>query len=453
MLFPYKKKSFLGGCIRSLFAVIWMLIVTANAEGTIYQVGPEKRFKNINDVPLDSLEPGDIVKIFYRDKPYTDRFIIRRSGTEEKPIVFSGVPSNRKLPVIDGRFARQDQKEYWKNSGRWLIKIGDKDPGSHVIIQNLVLRNANNSNPTFEPDGKRFYTANAAGIFVRSGKNVTIQNCRIHSCGNAVLTYYAPEVTHLKLRRCIIYRNGDHVNRSSDQEHNVYLQGTNTIVEFCHFGKPNSNGQNLKDRGLNTIIRYNWIEEGLNRQLDLVDHKQYTNADAYVYGNVIIQGKTPQNFNMIHWGGDSGYSRSGTLFFFNNTVVGHHSRNRFIDVQYSDCKVDLRNNAFVGTGLLWNLRGTLRGTNNWFSSSLKLPEGKYLGLQGDNPGFLMNFVVPFMPFPGSDLINTGIPNTPLPVKHMPFPNARGLKRPIYQITDIGAYEFSPSLVKKIYKRN
>ena len=44
---------------------------------------------------------------------------------------------------------------------------------------------------------------------------------------------------------------------------------------------------------------------------------------TYVYGNVIIRGKTPTG-TMIHYGGDSGVLddyRKGTLFFYDNTVI------------------------------------------------------------------------------------------------------------------------------------
>ena len=418
----------------------------------IYEVGPGKKYEQISGVPFDTLEPGDVVNIFYRKKPYRERIILRRSGTKKKPIIIRGIVSLGKLPVIDGKFARQFQKEAWKHSGRWLIKVGDGTPGDHVRIENLVLRNANNTNATDETTGRRLYTDNAAGIFLRSGKSVVVFNCRIYSCGNAILTSYAPEVTGFILRKCLIYGNGNHRDRTSDQEHNVYLQGTQSTIEFCRFGKPYAEGQNLKDRGMNTIIRYNWIEDGYSRQLDLVDHKDYKKADAFVYGNVIVQGRNSHNYNMIHWGGDSGHSRSGTLYLFNNTIVGKHTKTRYIDVQYSDCKVDLRNNVFIGQGKLWNYKGALRGMNNWFSKSITYRENLMLGKKGSNPGFYLNYALPFLPYPGSPLINNATPKTPLPVKYMPNPIGGGWKRPVHQGKDIGAYEFFPSIIKKIFRK-
>ena len=39
-----------------------------------------------------------------------------------------------------------------------------------------------------------------------------------------------------------------------DQEHNVYLQGAFTIVQFCKFGEPFADGQNIKDRRSTFVV-------------------------------------------------------------------------------------------------------------------------------------------------------------------------------------------------------
>ena len=437
---------------RIFLLIIWALTFWAGRDACalIYEVGPGKALKRIGSVPFDRLEPGDLVKIHYRKEPYQERIILRRSGTEQRPIRIKGIPYKGRLPIIDGKFAGAVQRENLNHRGRWLIKIGDDVPGDYVRIENLVLRNANNGNITVDSKGKHPYTANAGGVFLTKGKHVVISNCRIYACGNGIISAYAPDVTHLTVRKCLIYGNGDFQNKKSDQDHNVYLQGTHTIVEFCRFGPPGACGQTLKDRGLNTIIRYNWIEGGFNRQLDLVDHEKYKQAHAFVYGNVLVQGRTSHNYNMIHWGGDRGHSRSGTLYFFNNTVVGKHPVTRYIDVQYSDCKVDLRNNAFIGQGKLWNYRGILKGRHNWFSKEIQCPQEKYLGIRGDNPGFMTRVKIPYFPYLGSTLINNGISQLPLPVEYMPLPRGGGWKRSVAQAMDIGAYEFNPVMLKKYF---
>jgi len=419
------------------------LFLPIDVLSAVYEVGPGKEFERIGQVPLDTLEPGDIVKIYYKSEPYREKFILRRSGTKESPIVIVGISEEGKLPIIDGSRANQFQEEQLSEPGRWLIKVGDGTPGDYLQIKSLELRNANNLQAfTIAGDPQRFED-NAAGVFVRFGRHVLISGCTIHSCGNGVQTSYGPNVTHVTLNACRIYDNGNHLNRLSDQEHNVYLCGTDSIIQGCRFGDTHADGNNIKDRGLNTIIRYNWIEGGKNRQVDLVDYKGYDKADAYVYGNVIIQRQDASNDNMIHWGGETG-SRSGTLHLFNNTILGKPGGSRFLMVRYPDCNVGMKNNVFMGSGTLWNGKGGLSGSNNWFSSGISIPSHLFLGFQGQDPGFSMGVTAPYTPRAGSRLINNGISQVPMEVKYMPTPVGGGFKRPKDGRMDIGAFEFSVS---------
>lgn len=430
--------------------VLSCFCLTGTGNAAVYEVGPGRSYQELQQVPFDDLGPGDQVRIHYRKQPYRSRIVLRRSGTRSKPIVIMGVPNQGRRPVIDGRNAVLFQKWATMNPGRYLIRIGYDTTADHIHIRNLTLRHANNTEWTFEKNEKIKYTDNAAGVWIMKGRDITVANCLIYSCGNGILTWYAPAVTHLTIKNSIILNNGNHANPSSGLEHNVYLGAAKTLVEGCYFGKPHANGQNLKERGMDTVIRYNWIEDGNNRQLDLVDYKGYKKADAYVYGNVLIQGNRAQNYNMIHWGGDGGHSRSGTLYLFNNTIIGRHPRARYIDVQYEDCRVDMRNNIFMGTGTLWNNVGTINGSNNWFSSGIVLPDWIFLGIKGINPGFIMGMEKQYryLPLPGSSVVNAGMSNTPLQVKYMPKLYGGKVRRPVFMGMDIGAYEYSPKLKTK-----
>jgi hypothetical protein len=143
---------------------------------------------------------------------------------------------------------------------------------------------------------------------------------------------------------------------------------------------------------------------------------------------------------MIHWGGDSGSSRSGTLCLFNNTIVGKVKKTRFIVVRYPDCDVAMKNNVFIGTGKLWNGKGSLYGSNNWFSYKIDVPPRLNLSSRGNRPGFLPNLSSQYIPAPGSPLINRGTNKVPKRVKYMPRPFAGGTRRPKDGRIDIGAFE-------------
>ena len=429
--------------MKVVFVLILLLgLYPCYVSADVFNIGPGKEYSEVEDFPFDGLKPGDTVNIFFRKKAYSGIFIVRRSGTREKPIIITGVPSKGgELPILDGSNAIQSQRDRSNQDGRWLIRIGDKKPGDYVIIKKLHLKNANNSKTYIER--KKWlskYQDNAAGVFVKFGMHVTVSECIIQSCGNGILSGYWPDVGFLKIEKCTIYDNGNHKNPQSSQEHNLYLGGAKTIIQFNRLSSPRS-GHNLKDRGKDTIIRYNWIDGGKHRQLDLVEYKLYTNANAYVYGNVIIQGKSSRNRNMIHWGGEKG-SRSGALFFINNTVIGQSYRTYFLVTRFSDCSIYLKNNIFKGQGIFWNNIGGLSGSHNWFSNTVIIPEGKFLGTTGKYSGFMSLKNIPYIPLPGSYFDNKGTNNLPFKIQFMPNPNGGMYKRPNDNWIDIGAYEYS-----------
>ncbi len=419
---------------------IFFFILFSSALATVFEVGPEKKYHNISQVPFNHLNPGDTVKIYYRVEPYRETLVLMRSGTPELPIIITGVPENGKLPVIDGSNAVQTELQIPQHFGRSLITIGDETPGNYVAIKRLILKNANNSEKYYASESLKSYKDNAAGIFLWKGHHVTVSGCIISACGNGILTNAAPEVDHFTLNKCMIYNNGNRANPASSQEHNVYLQGEKTTVQCCLFKTPFSDGQNIKDRGSNTIIRYNWIEGGTSRQLDLVERKEYPKADAYVYGNVIIQGVDPLNHQIINWGGETG-SRKGTLYFFNNTVIGKSSNALFMYVSQSNCKQELFNNAFMGTGRLWNGKGGFKAGGNWYSNTIRIPTGYYIGISGEKPLFVSIGGIPYIPNAISPLVNAGINSFRSKVGYMPTSYCRCIRRPRIDSIDIGAYEY------------
>jgi len=97
--------------IKPFFTITVILFLIlggfSNVFGSTYEVGPGKKYARIAEVPFDYLGPGDVVKIYYREKPYHEKFILRKSGTRKNPITITGVPRGNNLPIIDGKNAVQ----------------------------------------------------------------------------------------------------------------------------------------------------------------------------------------------------------------------------------------------------------------------------------------------------------------------------------------------------------
>ena len=70
----------------AVLPTVFLLGLTAPvAAATLYEVGPGKGLAELEQVPWELLEPGDAVRIHWRDAPYRGKFVLCRRGTEAAP--------------------------------------------------------------------------------------------------------------------------------------------------------------------------------------------------------------------------------------------------------------------------------------------------------------------------------------------------------------------------------
>ena len=229
-----------------------------------YQVGAEKDYTAISDVPWESLNPGDTVLIHWRAAPYREKWVICRRGTEDKPITVRGVPGpDGELPVIDGRDAvTRKELSYW-NEPRSIIKIGgantppDTMP-AYIIVENLDIRSARTPYSFTDDDGSvNDYASNASSIFIEKGEHITVNNCILRDSGNGL--FISHETSESVVERCWIYDNGI---EGSIYHHNSYTSAVGLTFQYNYYGplREGCRGNNLKDRSAGLVVRYNWIE-------------------------------------------------------------------------------------------------------------------------------------------------------------------------------------------------
>ena len=428
-----------------------------------YEVGVGKKFSDPNDVPWESLEAGDRVNIYWREKPYKSKWVICRRGTEQKPIVVRGVPSGGKLPVIDGEDATTRKAlNYWGDQ-RSVIKIGGaKKPAdttpAYIIIENLEVRGARPPFAATGPNGVTKYKPNAASIWIEKGEHITVRGCTLRDSGNGLFTSHQSK--NILIDGCFIFGNG---NEGSIFEHNVYTESAGIIFQHNRFGplREKARGNNLKDRSAGLVVRYNWIEGG-SRSLDLVDasgsaalREDPRYRKTYVYGNVLIKQENDGNKQVVHYGGDgdkSAWFRKGTLYFYNNTVISkRHDNTVVFRLSSSDEHVDCRNNIFYvlakGQSLsLLGSPGSLDLGNNWVktgfvrsSTSANIHEGGKF-IISNSPGFIDE--VNYQLAPGSSCIKAAGPLEKIPSEQIPSRqyvlHQSGKARPT--IRDLGAFE-------------
>ncbi|REJ75207.1 MAG: polysaccharide-degrading enzyme [Planctomycetota bacterium] len=324
---------------RPLLTSLAAIVLCTGSFADDYHVGPEQPLTTPDQVPWESLGPGDRVLIHHRPRPYHAKWVLCCRGAKDEPIVVSGVPGpDGELPVLDAKNAiSRPGLDFWSGE-RGVIKIGGAGfapelTPAHIIIENLDIRGARPGRSFVSGRGIQQYAEAASAIFVERAEYVTIRNCDLHDCANGFFT--AHETSEISVQRCRIYGNGI---EDSYYQHNVYTESAGIVFEHNYIGplRENCPGNNLKDRSSGLVVRYNWIEGG-NRQLDLVDaedserirHDPRYDA-AYVYGNVLIELDDEGNNQIVHFGGDSGAEagyRKGPLYFYNNTVVSRRPGN------------------------------------------------------------------------------------------------------------------------------
>ncbi|HJN74087.1 MAG TPA: right-handed parallel beta-helix repeat-containing protein [Myxococcota bacterium] len=347
---------------------------------SVLEVGPGQDYESPGDVPWEGIGGGTLVRIHWRDDHYRDKWVIDVPGTEELPVVVVGVPNDKgELPVIQGKDATtRTAVDYW-NENRSVIKVGgSRNPGlgaSWVWIQQLEIRGAYSQYGfTDDQELAATYGDNAAAVHIEAGENIHVVGCVLTDSGNGL--FVSSGASDVLVRANHVYGNG---NVGSAYEHNSYTESEGIVFEYNWYEglREGADGNNLKDRSAGLVVRYNWIEDA-NRQLDLVDtselsgHEDY--GDAWVYGNVLVEGEDEGNSQIVHFGGDSGDTeryRNGTLYFWHNTVHSKRPGNTtLLRLSSSGESADVVNNIVWAEGALGILNGdgSVRLEGNWLST-------------------------------------------------------------------------------------
>ena len=351
--------------------------VDPSLQGAVYEVGPSQAYKTLASVPFPTMVPGSTVRLHNEDKTglnpttYHEYVQISQPATAEQPFRLCGVPdASGNLPIIDGQSATGRSDTSADIAGSGLLTLHNSNSfaywpkfvaAQYVIVEGIQFRNANPGFSYTPPAGSSHsWQSSAACIHIREAQNVTFVGNDIGSCSNGVLTDFNSNAGWGSSDLNLLWE-GNHIHNNgiagSTQDHQMYLQSWNNVVQFNRIDNYTKGalGANIKSRGLQDIIRYNFLGDGAQRQMDMVDvkdapaymsfagflsggsnsfHALYT-QDSYpadqiaaeqeawnshfVYGN-IYQNSTssaPIHFSMDTAGGE--LARKGSLYWYNNT--------------------------------------------------------------------------------------------------------------------------------------
>jgi hypothetical protein len=346
--------------------------------GSVYEVGPSQTFKTLASVPFPTMSPGSTVRLHNEDKTglhpteYHEYIEISQAATEDQTFRMCGVPDAAgNLPIIDGAAAtgRADTSEAIEGYG--LLTLYNSDffaywpkfvAAQYIAVEGIQFRNAKPgvSYIAAGASSPQNWKSSAACIHISEAQNVAFVGNDIGSCGNGVLTDFNSNGGWGASDLNLLWE-GNHIHNNgiagSNLDHQMYLQSWNNIVQFNRIDNytVGALGANIKSRGIQDIFRYNYLGDGAQREMDLVDvtdapaymsftgflsggansfHTQYS-KDSYpadqiaaeqeawnshfVYGNIYLNSisAAPIHFSMDTTGGE--LSRKGSLYWYNNT--------------------------------------------------------------------------------------------------------------------------------------
>jgi hypothetical protein len=332
--------------------------VVGGGSGTTYEVGPGKTYARINDAPLNTLKPGDTVKVYAKSTPYNEKLCLSASGTPTSPINFIGVPdASGNPPIIDANNAITKSTDNCAAYGA----VYSQPAGAILFSANIIAWNAQVHDiyfSTFQVQGAHtgnFYTdgtgartaygSGAACFAIWSTVNLTLDHVVATGCDDGLLALSNnANSKNVQVLNSVFKLNG--VN-GSYLYHNLYTEVDGMTIKGSKFLGliPGAQGSNLKDRSAATDIEDNILTQGYaasffdpstvnsvaSRELDLVESDPTRLSTQSNYGGAFVKDNTFIEYGgpcySIHYGGDGGDSvnvsdwRNKTFQFYNNTVV------------------------------------------------------------------------------------------------------------------------------------
>ena len=274
--------------------------------GKVYDVGPGLAFTTIRSVPTNNWAPGSIMRVHNVDTTgknpttYHESTRLISNGTPTQPLIMCGVPDAAgNLPIIDGINA---QSPPWANgytqpygivslwgAGQYngLYKDGSAGP-NYMIISGLAIAHAGTTYNFIPLTGGAPlpYSDGASCIDIRSGTHLLIEGNDMNFCSNGLFVANNGQNTGFSTVTRYVDVRGNRMRNSSSAgafgTHDAYVQSWFSVIEGNRFESlvAGSHGDALKDRGTESIIRYNLFNAQVANQL--INFQSSTDAESYI---------------------------------------------------------------------------------------------------------------------------------------------------------------------------
>ena len=422
--------------VRALLALVVALLVLApTASADTFEVGPGRTYHTLQDV-TGLVDPGDVV-LLDGGATYPGGVVFDRPGSAAQPITVRGVGAVR--PVVSGATNTLEAR------------------ADHYVFERLEL------------------TGGSFRCFYHHAHDVTLRDSVVHDCPAHGILGADNDSGSFLMDHVEVYGCGN-----GTSQHQVYMATDETNHPGSVFRMQHSyvhdatGGNNIKSRAERNEIYFNWVEDALYHELELIGPDPGGGSgvpgvreDSDVVGNVLVKEDT---FSVVRFGGDGTGETNGRYRFAFNTVVTRPSGGAVFRLFDGLESVEMHGNVLYGAGgVPVNVKRTVEanwvsgsetisGDRNWVSTgSTNVPAAWTSTIVGGDPGFTDFSSFDLRPAAGSPLIGAGPTSTAAPPGydfpsplHPPgfLPPFRALaapgaewERPQDGAPDIGAFEY------------
>jgi hypothetical protein len=350
------------------------------AFNTVYDVGSGYTYANLAAVPVSTgwgVGTWVIVHNTGGATPsvYTNYITIANSGNLTNPSGVCGVDDSHTghLPIMDATNATTQSAAglygfgvvtLWPTSHFGYYQGGSVGP-SYISVTGLHLRYANPGKNFVPPGGSApcppsystvasscQWIDGAAGVYVGSGQYIDVEGNELESNSNGVFTATNASNNGWSTLTLGVAVVGNDISGSGwsneGQEHQIYFQSWYGLIEgnYINHYLSTAEGFPIKDRGLETISRYNYLQSdsasaGPPR---LIDHVERQDSGVYMNFEDYLSYAGQTNCNYSLWcltdtaGANiiAGYEESGQKTFDYGNVMTNNNQNAEYQIHFAE---------------------------------------------------------------------------------------------------------------------
>lgn len=245
--------------------------------GRTYEVGPSQAYAHLRDLPLASIGGGATIRIHNEDTSgthpttYHELLELSQHATADQPLRLCGVPdSTGHLPVLDAASATAAGTGATPAGMITVSNALNSDP-ANIQIEGLQIRNANVAMSYQANDGTpTHWASDASCLNVAEGQNIVVIGNDLGHCNTGG---HSGSTT---VNRNTLWE-GNHLHNNgvigSSVGNQLSLGGAGEVVQFNRLDSypAGALGANIFSRGIDYVIRFNYLGTGPARQINLTD--------------------------------------------------------------------------------------------------------------------------------------------------------------------------------------